>query len=319
MQDAPALIADWHRALLPIYAKTRSDRVINAMTVDVEDYFQVSAFEAWVGRDKWDSFESRVCRNTERLLALFEHAGVTATFFVLGWVAERFPHLVRQISAAGHELASHSFAHHLVYNMHPNAFRDDLRRAKAAIESVAGTAVCGFRAPSYSITARSLWALDVLIEEGYRYDASVYPIVHDRYGIPDAPRHPHVVKSSSGILWELPGSTVRLAGRNLPIGGGGYFRLLPYEWTRRGIASVNNREGRPVIFYLHPWEIDPEQPRINASLLSRVRHYTNLSKTEARLQRLINEFSFQSIRALFSIGEQDRPPAQVTYGDLDRS
>jgi polysaccharide deacetylase family protein (PEP-CTERM system associated) len=270
----------------------RENRIVNAMSVDVEDYFQVSAFEGHVSRDDWDSFESRVCRNTDRLLEIFSEAGVTATFFVLGWVAERHPQLVRRIVAGGHELASHGYAHRLVYDQTPEEFGDDVRRAKGILEAISGTPVLGYRAPSYSITRRSMWALDVLLEQGYLYDASIYPIHHDRYGIPDSPRHPYPVERSLGTIWELPGSTVRLGGQNLPIGGGGYFRLLPYAWTRYGIRSVNAREGRPVMFYLHPWEIDPDQPRIRASLLSAVRHYRNLSETEPRLRRLLTDFAF---------------------------
>ena len=262
------------------------------MTVDVEDYFQVSAFASSVPRSQWDSLESRVCRNTERVLDLFGEVGTRATFFVLGWVAERFPELVKRIHRDGHELASHSYDHGLVYQTTPEGFARDLRRAKAAIENATGVAVDGYRAPSYSITKRSLWALDVLVSEGYRYDSSIYPIRHDRYGIPSWPRHIHRVERSAGSIWELPGSTVARLGVNFPIGGGGYFRLLPYAWTRAGIASLNRREGRPAIFYLHPWEVDPDQPRIHAGSLSRLRHYTNLTKTEARLRRLLGEFRF---------------------------
>ena len=270
------------------------------MTVDVEDYFQVSAFERQVARDDWDSFESRVCRNTERLLGIFEAAGVTATFFVLGWVAERFPGLVRQIARDGHEIASHSYEHRLVYAMSRAQFAEDLRRAKGAIEAAGGAEVVGYRAPSYSITRRSIWALDVLLEQGYEYDASIFPIHHDRYGIPDAPRHPYRMHRQPGTLWEFPGSTVRLRGQNLPIGGGGYFRQFPYALTRRAIRYVNEAEGQPAIFYLHPWEIDPDQPRVRASFLSRFRHYRNLAKTEPRLRRLLADFRFGTARSVLA-------------------
>ena len=266
--------------------------ILNALTVDVEDYFQVSAFAGCVARSEWDTLESRVCRNTERLLELFEQAGTHATFFVLGWVAERFPELVKRIHGAGHELASHSYEHGLVYDITPEAFAKDLARAKTAIGNAAGVEVQGYRAPSYSITNRSLWALDVLVREGYKYDSSIYPIRHDRYGIPDWPRHVHRIDRAGGSIWELPGSTIARVGTNFPVGGGGYFRLLPYAWTRMGIASLNRHEGRAAIFYLHPWEIDPDQPRIRAGLLSRVRHYYGLDKTEARLRRLLAEFRF---------------------------
>jgi polysaccharide deacetylase family protein (PEP-CTERM system associated) len=271
------------------------DRILNAMTVDVEDYFQVSAFESIVPRSSWSSLESRVCRNTERLLDMFEAAGVRATFFVLGWVAERYPQLVRQIAAAGHELASHSYHHQLVYSLTPEEFRADLRRAREAIESAAGVRVLGYRAPSYSVIRDSLWALDVLIEEGYTFDSSIYPIRHDRYGIPEWDRAIHRLHRPGGTLWELPGSTVRVGGTNLPIGGGGYFRLLPYGWTSRGIRRLNETEGHPAVFYLHPWEIDPDQPRIAAGRLSRFRHYRNLGRTEERLGRLLRQFRFGTV------------------------
>ena len=265
------------------------------MTVDVEDYFQVSAFDGCVSRLRWPEFESRVCRNTERLLEILDEAGVRATFFVLGWVAERYPSLVRRIAAAGHELASHGYEHRLVYAMSAREFREDLRRARSVLEAAAGQPVLGFRAPSFSIMRESLWAFDVLIEEGYVYDASIYPVRHDRYGIPDWPRHIERVDRPAGSIWELPGTTVRICGINLPIGGGGYFRLLPYGWTTRGIEWVNAHEGQPAIFYLHPWEIDPEQPRLEASFLSRFRHYRNLEHTEGRLRRLLQTFRFGAV------------------------
>jgi polysaccharide deacetylase family protein (PEP-CTERM system associated) len=269
--------------------------VLNALTVDVEDYFHVSAFADRIPTSQWGSFNSRVCSNTDRLLEIFDDAGVRGTFFVLGWVAERFPDLVRRILSAGHELASHSYSHGLVYDTTPDQFRADLRRARAAIEDAAGVGIFGYRAPSYSITEPSLWALDVLVDEGYTYDSSIYPIRHDRYGIPGWARHIHRIERAEGMIWELPGSTVRRAGVNLPIGGGGYFRLLPYEWTRRGIRALNHAEGQPAIFYLHPWEIDPDQPRVSVGALSRLRHYYNLDETESRLRRLLGEFRFGTV------------------------
>lgn len=295
--------------------------VLNAMTIDVEDYFHVSAFADVVRPADWPSYDSRVCANTDRLLGLLDEAGVTATFFVLGWVAERFPELVRRIHRAGHELASHSYDHGLVYDKTPDTFRADLRRARAAIAEAAGVEVTGYRAPSYSVVDRSLWALDVLIDEGYTYDSSIYPIRHDRYGIPSWARHVHRVDRPGGSLWELPGSTVRHFGTNFPMGGGGYFRLLPYAWTSHGIRHLNEREQRPAIFYLHPWEVDPDQPRLNASALSRFRHYRNLDQTEARLRRLLAEFRFGTISqvlektALPAPPEGARPaPVSVTIG-----
>lgn len=286
--------------------------IVNAMTIDVEDYFHVSNFSRVVTRDSWASRESRVERNTDRLLAIFDESGVTATFFVLAWVAERFPGLVQRIAGAGHEIASHGYAHQLVYDQGPEAFRDDVRRAKRILEDTSGCAVAGYRAPSFSITGRSLWALDVLVEEGYRYDASVYPVHHDRYGIPDAPRHLHVLRREAGSLMEAPASTVRLGALNLPIGGGGYFRLLPYTWTRWGIGHVNRREQQPTIFYLHPWEIDPDQPRLPATLAGRIRHYRNLHRTERRLRHLLRDFRFGPMRQVLG----DRLAAEpVGVGD----
>jgi polysaccharide deacetylase family protein (PEP-CTERM system associated) len=236
--------------------------------------------------------ESRVCRNTERMLDLFDEYEIKSTFFVLGWVAERHPQLVRTIVERGHELASHGYAHRLIYDQTPRAFRDDVRRAKEILEDAGGCAVAGYRAPSYSITPRSLWALDVLIEEGHSYDASIFPIRHDRYGIPVSPREPFAIERRRGALMEVPGSTVRVGPLNLPVAGGGYFRILPYQWTRWGIERLNRQDQRPAVFYLHPWEIDPEQPRLSAGLLSRFRHYRNLDKTEHRLRQLLSDFQF---------------------------
>ncbi len=272
--------------------------IVNAMTVDVEDYFQVSAFEGIAPRHRWDSFESRVSANTDRLLAMFDEASIKATFFILGWVAERHPELVRRIAADGHEVASHGYAHRLVYDLTRSAFRDDVRRSKALLESASGTRVLGYRAPSYSVTPRSLWALDVLIEEGFAYDTSIFPIHHDRYGIPLSPREPYLLERDCGSLVEAPGSAIRLGPMNLPVGGGGYFRLLPYAWTRWGIRRINEKEHRAAIFYLHPWEIDPAQPRLPAGRLSRLRHYRNLDQTEPRLRRLIAEFRFGPMRQI---------------------
>jgi polysaccharide deacetylase family protein (PEP-CTERM system associated) len=274
--------------------------VPNAMTVDVEDYFHVSNFEALVSRESWSGRESRVEASTDRLLARFAEADVHATFFVLAWVADRLPALVARIAAAGHELASHGYWHRLIYDQTPDDFRDDVRRAKAVIEDAGGQPVHGYRAPSFTVTRRSLWALDVLAEEGYTYDASIFPVRHTRYGIPDADRHPFVVSRGGRRLVEVPVSTVRLAGMNLPIGGGGYFRLLPYRWTEWGIGHVNTAEGRPTVFYLHPWEVDPGQPRLPAPWLARLRHYRNLQHTEARLVRLMQRHRFDTMAQLIA-------------------
>jgi polysaccharide deacetylase family protein (PEP-CTERM system associated) len=266
--------------------------IVNAMTIDVEDYFHVSAFEGVVPRDRWDTYERRVAANTMRLLAAFDQAGVRATFFVLGWVAEREPALVRAIVAAGHELASHGYAHRLIYEQERGAFREDVRHAKKLLEQTAGIAVRGYRAPSFSITPRSRWALEILVEEGYTYDASIFPIRHDRYGMPGAPRHPYVEQTSSGAIAEAPATTVAFGPTTWPAAGGGYFRLFPYAFTRWAIRRVNEQERSPAIVYLHPWEVDPLQPRIDVGRVSRFRHYTNLRRTEPRLRRLLDDFAF---------------------------
>ena len=272
--------------------------VVNAMSVDVEDYFHVSVFDGIVPRSTWNEMESRVCANTVRLLDIFDEYSVKSTFFVLGWVAERHPHLVRAIADRGHEIASHGYAHRLVYDQTPAAFRADVKRAKQLLEDAAGCPVRGYRAPSYSITPRSLWALDVLIDEGYRYDASIFPIRHDRYGIPVSPREPFPIERQGGALMEVPGSTVRVGPLNLPVAGGGYFRILPYWWTKWGIARLNATERQAAVFYLHPWEIDPDQPRLPAGWLGRFRHYRNLHETEARLRALLEDFRFDTVAAL---------------------
>jgi polysaccharide deacetylase family protein (PEP-CTERM system associated) len=269
--------------------------VRNALTIDVEDYYHVSAFDAPGRRARWSGFESRVCASTARVLDVCAAASVRATFFVLGWVAERHPALVRRIADAGHEVASHGFGHELVYDLSPAAFRADLRRARVAIEDAAGVRVTGYRAPSFSITRRSLWAFDILAEEGYRFDSSVFPIVRDRYGLPGSPRHAHVRQTASGPIVEIPPSTIRWGRLTLPVAGGGYFRLYPFDWTRRAIRRLNAREGQPAVVYLHPWELDPAQPRQHGSLLSRARHYVNLDRTESRLRALLATFDFGPI------------------------
>lgn len=268
----------------------RPEPIVNAFTIDVEDYFHVSVFDGLVPRTDWSQLESRVVANTDRLLEVL--GDTKGTFFVLGWVAERYPTLVRTIAAAGHEIASHGFEHRLVYDQTPAAFREDVHKAKSSLEAACGKPVIGYRAPSYSITPQSLWALDILIEEGYRYDSSIFPIRHDRYGIPLSPRHPYMLQREAGSLLEAPASTTMIGPMNLPVAGGGYFRILPYQWTRWGISRVNREEKQPAIFYLHPWEIDPKQPRLRAGFLSRFRHYRNLDKTEDRLRRLLHDFKW---------------------------
>lgn len=269
----------------------------NALTVDVEDYFQVSAFANQIDPRDWDRFELRVEHNTRRLLDIFVEREVRATFFVLGWVAERCPALVRSIADLGHEVACHGYSHQLIYNQTPAVFREETRRAKACLEDQAQRPVLGYRAASYSVTKRSLWALDILAELEFEYDSSIFPIHHDRYGIADSPRWPHrVITPNGSALIEFPPSTASILGYRWPVAGGGYFRLYPYRLTRFALAGLNGREGRPFIFYVHPWEIDPAQPRIRSGWLSSFRHYSNLDCNEEKLRRLLSDFKFAAVR-----------------------
>ena len=264
----------------------------NALSVDVEDWFQVGAFEKVIGRDEWDGLAHRVEQNSNAVLRLFADEGVKATFFTLGWVAARYPALIRRIADAGHEVASHGWDHVRVFTMTPESFRADLARAKAAIEDASGTAVTGYRAPSFSIDKRTPWAHAVLAGEGYAYSSSVAPVVHDHYGWPEAPRFAFRPVSASAMI-ELPVTTARFAGRTLAAGGGGFFRLLPYQFSRWAIDQVNREDKRPAIFYFHPWEIDPGQPRVaHAPLKSRLRHYSRLGAMEGKLRRLIQSFAW---------------------------
>jgi len=272
----------------------------NALTVDVEEYFQVAAFERTIVRDSWDTAESRVEFSTGRVLDLFEARGVRGTFFVLGWIAERRPGLVRRIVKDGHELASHGYDHTRVHNFTPEQFRADVVRTKAILEDIGGVQVRGYRAPSYSINAKNLWALDVLQETGHVYSSSIYPIRHDLYGMPDAPRFPFRFRPD-GIL-EIPVTTVRMGGRNYPCGGGGYFRLLPYGAFRWMLARVNEQDRQSGLFYFHPWEVDPGQPRVEgAPLKSRFRHYLNLESMATRLERLLGDFSWGRMDEVFGV------------------
>jgi len=273
--------------------------MVNALTVDVEDYFQVSAFEDVVKRSDWDHQESRVCQNTYRILDLFDEYEAQGTFFVLGWVAEKFPKLVTEISTRGHEIGCHTYWHRLIYNMTPDEFREDLRQATQTIEDILGKKVDSFRAPSFSIIERSLWALDVLLEQGYRYDSSIFPIRHDKYGMPDTDRFPHTLRRTQGEIKEFPLTTRRIGKCHIPIAGGGYFRLYPASLSLKWLRAVNKKEKQPFVFYLHPWEIDPDQPRFAASLRSRFRHYQNLSRTERKLKQLLSTFQFQTMKDSF--------------------
>jgi polysaccharide deacetylase family protein (PEP-CTERM system associated) len=271
----------------------------NAMTVDVEDYFQVQAFAGCIERKDWDGFPRRVDRNTNQILDMFDAAGVKATFFTLGWVAERFPGLIRRIVADGHELASHGWDHTRVDQQDPEAFRADIRRTKVLLEDTGLVRVNGYRAATFSIGARTPWAFPILLQEGYGYSSSINPIRHDLYGMPDAPRTPFR-PDPDGVL-ELPMTTVRLMGRNWPCSGGGYFRLLPTALYRAGLARVNRHDGVPGIFYFHPWEIDPGQPRIaNAGWKSRLRHYTNLSRMAADLEALLRDFAWDRMDRVYA-------------------
>ena len=266
------------------------------MSVDLEDYFHVEAFADRIPRSNWDTFPVRVRQNTERVLALFERHHCRATFFVLGWVAERDPSLIRQVAQAGHEIACHSYFHYRVNTLTPDQFREDLRRARTAIEDAAGVRVLGFRAPTFSIVKESLWALDVLAEEGFEYDSSIFPVHHDRYGIPDAPRFPHWRELASGrAICEVPMATVRLGQHNLPAAGGGYLRLLPMRYTRWAINRIHSHDHQPAVLYFHPWEVDPEQPRLPANWKTRIRHYTGLSKAAARLDEILTHHPVEPI------------------------
>ncbi len=286
-------------------------QLVNAMTVDVEDYFHVTAFAGSLDRERWSSQESRVERNTHVLLELFERHRVRTTFFVLGWVAERCPGLIKELHRAGHEIACHGLTHELVYKQTPQVFRQETQRSKSLLEDLIGAKVRGYRAATYSITAQSLWALDILEELGFEYDSSVFPVRHDLYGIPGASRLPFRV--ASGRLLEVPLTTVRVFGQHLPCAGGGYFRLLPYATFRWALRRVNN-EGLPAVFYLHPWEIDPGQPRIAAPWRSRFRHYTNLHRTAARLEALLTDFRWATMAEVFltpTWAQATPPPAAL--------
>jgi polysaccharide deacetylase family protein (PEP-CTERM system associated) len=279
--------------------------MINALTIDVEDYFQVNAFAKCIDSGNWDNYPLRVVENTTRILELLDRDSVKATFFILGWVAERRPGLVQEIHRRGHEVACHGYGHELVYNIGPKKFRADIKRSKKLLEDICGAQVNGYRAPSYSITKDSLWAFDILIEEGFLYDSSIFPIVHDVYGVPNSKRFPHEITCASGSLKEFPLSTVEIKVANrkmrIPVAGGGYLRLFPLWVFNKAIKSINTKEGQPAVLYFHPWEIDCEQPRIRAGVKSTLRHYLNIEKTEGRVRSLLASFTFSSMGEVLGV------------------
>ncbi len=277
----------------------------NCLSFDVEEHFQVSAFESPMRRRHWEQFESRVEVNIDRLLGMLATSEVRATFFVLGWVAERYPALVRRIATGGHEIASHGYGHELITGQTPIAFREDIRRAKGILENILSQPVLGYRAPSFSITKDTMWATQILVEEGHIYDSSIFPVLHDRYGVPSANPEVHQLLTSSGLLWEVPPSTVKYMGVRLPVAGGGYFRFYPYSILRALLRKLEG-EGSPLVMYMHPWEFDPDQPRMEGPLISRMRHYLNLDKTASRLRTLLQDFAFAPIREVF-------PPIKQIY------
>jgi polysaccharide deacetylase family protein (PEP-CTERM system associated) len=280
--------------------------MVNALTIDVEEYFHPSEIQLSVTEDQWESLPSRVEEQTRRVLELLSRRDVRATFFVLGWVAERHPGLVREILRGGHEVGCHSYAHRLVYDLTPDAFREDTRRAVAVIQDAGGVTPRAYRAPSYSITARSLWALEILVECGFTRDSSIYPVTHDRYGIPGFERHATMLNTPSGPIYEIPIATVQLPmGGVAPVGGGGYLRLLPYRYTAAGIRRINRDDRQPTVIYFHPWEIDNSQPRLASGIVSRLRTYGGLRGMESKLDRLCSEFRFSSLADVYPA-----PPSQ---------
>ncbi len=270
----------------------------NYLTIDVEDYFQVAAFEDIIQPESWGYMDFRAQKNTDCILNILDEHQIKATFFIVGWIAEKCPGLVKKIAATGHEIGCHSFWHRKIYDLSPEEFREDTKLAKETLEDIIGWRIKGYRAPSYSITKKSLWALDVLEELGFAYDSSIFPIYHDNYGIPDAPRFEY--KLPERDMTEYPISTSIFWGRKIPVAGGGYFRIFPYWFTKMALKKINQEEKQPFVFYLHPWEIDPQQPRMkNAKLFSRFRHYNNLNKTHDRFQRLLRDFSFRPFDSRF--------------------
>lgn len=267
----------------------------NILTIDVEDYYHVLAFEDVVSRSGWERFERRVVKNTMRIIEILEAFKIKATFFVLGWVAEREPALIKEIARAGHEVASHGYDHRLVYRMGKEGFREDAKRSKAILEDITGKAVLGYRASNFSITEDSMWALEILAEEGFQYDSSIFPVKHPNYGIPEYERFPHIVQGDGWVIKEFPLSTLKVFNRNIPVAGGAYLRFMPVRFVKAAIEYINKKEKQPAIVYFHPWEIDPDQPRINAGWLRRIRHYTNIEKMKDKLSFLFERLSFSTV------------------------
>jgi polysaccharide deacetylase family protein (PEP-CTERM system associated) len=287
--------------------------ITDGLSIDVEDYFHVEAFAERIRRDKWATFTPRVHDNCDRILRLLQQHGWAATFFVLGWVAERDPALVREIAQAGHEIACHSYSHRPVSTLRPEEFREDLRRARDSIEKAVGSRIIGYRAPTFSIVRRSIWAIEILAEEGFHYDSSVFPIRHDLYGFPEFPRFAQRIELPSGReIFEFPMSTIRLGGMNFPFGGGGYLRLLPMVYTLWAIERLHRKEKQPFVLYLHPWELDPNQPRCKAGWKSELRHYTGLDRTEARLAILLAQYRFETLKSLLARMQNSVPTLNLS-------
>ena len=288
--------------------------ISNALTVDVEDYFMVTAFASGIKFEDWPRYECRVERNTHRILELLAQYGVKGTFFVLGWVGENYRSLVRDIQAAGHEIACHGYNHRLIYDLTFDEFREDVRKAKITLEDITGAPVSGYRATSYSIIKKTFWALDILAEEGFRYDSSIFPVHHDLYGVPGAQRFFHTIKTGAGEIVEIPPTTFTLLGQNIPVAGGGYFRLYPLRLTKAIIRRINEIEKKTAVIYVHPWEIDVDQPRLQGGLLSKFRHYVNLRTTEPKLGDCMKEFKFKPISEIFNTSTKSQQPADVPAG-----
>jgi polysaccharide deacetylase family protein (PEP-CTERM system associated) len=296
--------------------------MLNALTIDVEEYFHPAEIQAQVGSERWNSLPSRVEGQVLDVLELLAKRQVKATFFMLGWVAEHHPRCVRAIAAAGHEIGCHSYAHQLVYDMTPDSFRRDTLRAMKAIEDACGVSPWIYRAPSYSITQKSMWALETLIECGFTHDSSIYPIAHDRYGIPGFERHAHVIQTASGPIYEVPAATVKVSSdRIMPVGGGGYLRLLPYRYTAAGVRRLNRDEQKPACIYFHPWEIDPAQPKLASGLIARLRTYTGMKGMAQKLDQLMSDFRFSTMGEVYGkpVVETSKPVFETSEAVFETS